>query len=90
MNSKIEFVRRAMEVGTTSHYAWIDFSIAHVFRNSETLLYLGMLGRTQLRKGLWFPGCWTSPSNGLDHVNWRFCGGFFVGDRDSYQPLIQL
>lgn len=84
MNAKTELVARAMSVGTTSHYAWIDFNVCHVFRDlPKTLSYLGMLGQTKLRdRCLLLPGCW-GPGTFTDRVNWRFCGGFFVGDRQS-------
>lgn len=84
INAKIELVVRAMKTGTTTHYAWIDFSICHVFRDIPgTLAYLSMLGATRLRdRCLLVPGCW-GPGTFIDRVNWRFCGGFFVGDRES-------
>ena len=84
INAKIELVTRAMKVGTTTHYAWIDFSICHVFRDiPRTLTYLSMLGQSRLRdRCLLVPGCW-GPGTFIDRVNWRFCGGFFVGDRES-------
>ena len=84
MNAKTELVVRAMKTGTTSHYAWIDFNVVHVFRDvTRTLSYLSMLGQTRLRdRCLLIPGCW-GPGTFTDRVNWRFCGGFFVGDRQS-------
>lgn len=84
INAKIELVVRAMKTGTTTHYAWIDFSICHVFRDiPRTLAYLSMLGQTRLRdRCLLIPGCW-GPGTFTDRVNWRFCGGFFVGDKTS-------
>jgi hypothetical protein len=102
INAKLELVARAMKTGTTTHYAWIDFSIGHVFHDSPgTLAYLSMLGQSRLRdRCLLVPGCW-GPGTFLDRVNWRFCGGFVVGDRESmlefyhahraaYQALPQL
>lgn len=90
MNAKTELVARAMKTGTTSHYAWIDFNICHVFRSlPKTLKYLSMLGTTRLRdRCLLFPGCW-GPGTFLERVNWRFCGGFFVGDRESLSAFHQ-
>lgn len=84
INAKIELVTRAMKTGTTTHYAWIDFSICHVFRDMpRTLAYLSMLGQSRLRdRCLLIPGCWGSGTF-IDRVNWRFCGGFFVGDKAS-------
>lgn len=84
MNAKTELVARAMAVGTTTHYAWIDFNVCHVFRDvPRTLRYLAMLGETRLKdRCLLLPGCW-GLGTFTDRVNWRFCGGFFVGDRES-------
>lgn len=84
MNAKTELVARAMKTGTTTHYAWIDFNVCHIFRDlPRTLAYLSMLGQTRLRdRCLLIPGCW-GPGTFTERVNWRFCGGFFVGDRES-------
>jgi hypothetical protein len=87
-NAKIEFVTRAIgqEIFRSDTYAWIDFSVGHVFRNSkETLKYLQDVAGQSV-KGLHFPGCW--PSNYgvgvlFSRISLRFCGGFFVGDSES-------
>ena len=94
MNAKIEFIYRAMEAAhfPATHYAWIDFSIFHVFRNhSDTRAYLEMLGASRLiPKCLIMPGCWER-GYGMDRifqaVNWRFCGGFFLGDTVSLKEM---
>jgi hypothetical protein len=80
----------------SSHYAWIDFSIFHVFRQpDETALYLQMLANSRLNlKGkMLIPGCWeagTASHALFDSVNWRFCGGFFLGDLDAVRDLYEL
>ena len=94
MNSKIEFIHRAKEANhfPASHYSWIDFSIFHVFRKpSETRAYLEMLGVSRLApRCLIMPGCWQR-GYGMDRVfqavNWRFCGGFFIGDTNSLKGM---
>jgi hypothetical protein len=83
MNSKIELVHRAIRPEYTN-YAWIDFSIFHVFRDPSTSDYLKMLGSSLLRNGLFIPGCWYKGA-GFNAVNWRFCGGFFTGDTASIE-----
>jgi len=88
MNSKVEFLHRAMKKDTSSHYAWIDFSIFHIFRDKVgTTNYLQMLARSSLAETcLIIPGCWPKlGSPDFSCVNWRFCGGFFLGDRDSLE-----
>jgi hypothetical protein len=98
MNAKTEFIQRAIQqdVFKTSHFAWIDFSIFHVFKNNpvsasqqlQTLAYSALQPTC-----LFFPGCWGKgyAADGLfERINWRFCGGFFLGDRESVLKLSQL
>ena len=87
MNAKIEFVKRALDlVPEATHVAWIDFSICHVLKSrEESLSRLSMLSQSRLKGTvLAFPGCWDKGQGNLVHgVCWRFCGGFFLGDRES-------
>jgi hypothetical protein len=87
MNSKIEFVHRAMRVAPATHYAWIDFGIFHVFRDPKSATYLQMLGKSSLNSGLQIAGCWGPGEPSFSAVCWRFCGGFFIGDADSIQAF---
>ena len=93
MNSKIEFVRKAMDIVPSSHYAWIDFSIAHVLRKNESAAFLHMVSKSSLKRCLLFPGC-LEKNNGYSHVydavHWRFCGGFFIGDTQSLTAMYDL
>jgi len=94
MNAKAEFVKKAMDINPfkSSQFAWIDFSICHVFRNTEaSLLYLRMLAQSKLRTPcLLFPGCWSKGIGELtDAINWRFCGGFFIGDKNSLEAFYE-
>ena len=105
MNTKFEFVYNASILNpfNTEYFAWIDFGICHIFKNTEnTLLQLYTLSHTQLKKNttntntnvynnniLLMPGCWnkaysdTQLQNIHTSINWRFCGGFFLGDKYS-------
>ena len=58
MNAKIEFIKKAIDIVESSHYAWIDFSIAHIFRNKESANFLYMISKSHLKPCLLFPGCW--------------------------------
>ena len=85
MNAKIELVKRAMNSGCHSvrHYAWIDFNIFHILdavRGAEQLRALS--ARAYPDRCMYVPGCW---GKGVfwSSVNWRFCGGFFLGDVES-------
>lgn len=96
MNAKVEFVQKAIELDPfhTSHFAWIDFSICHVIHSDKTLERLYTYSVSSLRDTmLLFPGCWTREyaahniQSVCERVHWRFCGGFFVGDKESIQKF---
>jgi len=86
MNAKLEFVKMCMDTTTASHYAWIDFSIFHVLTDSAALQLKSISTRWFPSQCLYFPGC-IGPGVMWDRINWRFCGGFFLGDRDSLYSL---
>ena len=97
MNAKIDFIYRAMNTNVfgTSHFAWIDFSIGHVLKNwNSSCKYLQLLSSSALQdKCLIFPGCWSKRSYESElflKINWRFCGGFFIGDRISLMEMYTL
>lgn len=93
MNTKTEFLKMAIEKNhwSSSHFAWIDFNIFHIFQGIEQQQYVyeylkSMSQRTMSPYFLTLPGCW-----GKNHVHeeflmndicWRFCGGFFIGSVD--------
>lgn len=85
MNAKTELVRRAIasQMHTTTHFAWIDFAICHVFRTPALTLQTLSHPTTFPERCLYIPGCWTANPRTLSPVNWRFCGGFFLGDKES-------
>ena len=74
----------------STHFMWMDFDLPKLFRDKEgvkeSLLWLS---RLQLAPSfLTFPGCWNKleaekERDSIDSVHWRFCGGFFMGDRES-------
>jgi hypothetical protein len=104
MNSKIEFMYDTIQKNpwNSTHFAWIDFNVAHVFKNiPETQEYIKLIGNARItREFLLIPGCWYSllPDSSdeviqksvLDTIHWRFCGGFFIGDRQSIVQFYDL
>jgi len=92
MNSKIELVRRAIQSGqhTSTHYAWADFNLYHVLKDPESADELRAISYSNLPETcMYFPGCW-DPGVIWDSVNWRFCGGFFLGDVKSLLDFYDL
>uniref|UniRef100_A0A6C0APC0 Uncharacterized protein n=1 Tax=viral metagenome TaxID=1070528 RepID=A0A6C0APC0_9ZZZZ len=95
MNSKIDFIQKAMMLTNATHYAWIDFNVFHVSKHTGSFMNrIQLIANSKLQKSLLvFPGCWqkgTNAHNIFVNVNWRFCGGFFIGDRDSLTNMWTL
>jgi hypothetical protein len=100
MNAKIEFVNMVIEYNPfkTRHFAWIDFSICHVIhRQTESLQRLTIYAHSNLKDTMCLlPACWTKEytaseiSKVCDSINWRFCGGFFIGDCDSLKHWYEV
>lgn len=90
MNSKIEFIHRAMKSVEATHYAWIDFSIFHVLSKEETPAHIHLLGNQPFTQGIFVPGCWNKCEPSFSKICWRFCGGFFIGDRDSIKKFYEV
>jgi glycosyl transferase family 25 len=100
MNAKSEFVYNASLENpfNTEHFAWIDFSIYHIANNIEYFTsQLRLFGYSKLKDNfLLFPCCWSpKQSKDLSHnisinINWRFCGGFFIGDKTSIKNMHEL
>jgi len=84
----------------STHFAWIDFSLSYIFNNNnnnnnkysknkskEALYYLQTIGKIPFTKRFFvIPGCWHKDQTEiLNQVNWRFCGGFFIADKESME-----
>lgn len=90
MNSKTEFLKMAVEknVWNSSHFAWIDFNIFHIFQGESQTNYVStflknLSKRRLATRFLTLPGCWGKQNVYepylVNDVCWRFCGGFFIG-----------
>ena len=93
MNAKTEFLKMAIEKNawSSSHFAWIDFNIYHIFQGSQREQYANeylksMSQRTMGSYFLTLPGCWGKNNVHeeflMNDICWRFCGGFFIGSAD--------
>ena len=102
MNCKTEFLKKAIDANLwqTDHYAWIDFNLFHVLKeNPKEEAYakdiLIKLNQRRLRKPIYtMPGCWDKPhvidEYLINDVCWRWCGGFFIGDKVSILEFHRL
>jgi hypothetical protein len=97
INAKIEFVYDAIlnNPWNSEVFAWIDFSITHVFSDINnaynTLKELSYLKITNI---LAIPGCVNldigNNSKFIQEIHWRFCGGFFIGDKQSLLEMYNV
>lgn len=89
MNSKIEFVKRAIDknVFNSTQFAWIDFGISKIVKHPSTLQKLNYL--PTINK-LYIPAIWPKHTVDFSRVCWRFCGGFFIGDIQSLLSFYTL
>lgn len=92
MNSKIEFIKKTINVNpfNNDYFCWFDFSLPYVFKNTEnSLLQLKKYSVYQFISTpfIAMPGCWDYKVGCKDvlkeSICWRFCGGFFIGDKQS-------
>jgi len=97
MNCKAELLERAINRNRfhTSQFAWIDFGISYILQNiPKYMKELQNQSKILYKPGLYIPGCWKEDVKGVDSflssINWRFCGGFFLGDFVSLFHLIKL
>lgn len=92
MTAKIEYVKKTIESNpfNTSVFCWFDFSMPYIFKNvDESLLKIKKLSSKNYinQPFLIMPGCWNYKMNDIhlliDRISWRFCGTFFMGDKQS-------
>jgi hypothetical protein len=82
MNSKTEFIHRALGHTQDETLIWIDYGILKIVKNRERFLNkLREVNETRFHKWT-LPGCWGfGRTLHVDSIHWRFCGGFFVMPR---------
>jgi len=91
MNAKTEYLKMAIEQNpwSSTHFAWIDFNIYHIFNGKEQFMnqqLLTLSQRTFQPSFLTLPGSWgtiyVNEHYLINDICWRFCGGFFIGSAD--------
>ena len=99
MNSKIEFIKKTINVNpfNNDYFCWFDFSLPYIFRNVENSL-LKIKGYSESNfisePFIAMPGCWNFKVGNKDvlkeSICWRFCGGFFMGDKNSLSSFYHV
>jgi hypothetical protein len=94
MNCKTVFMNDAIKKNYwgSNTFAWIDFSIWGVFTEKMNKNMHELSKKKFVNKFLAFPGCWNRIEEGAvyDSIYWRFCGGFFIGDKNSITDFHEL
>lgn len=90
----------------TDYFAWIDFSICHILTDKETILkklYNYSISSFAIDNNLsndnnflLFPTCFSKEKSQTyfniltSHIVWRFCGGFFIGNKSGLEHMYFL
>jgi hypothetical protein len=97
MHAKIELMIKAIEINPfgTDYFAWMDFSLGYIFKTPEqSIQKLQQLSRAIFQPKLFvIPGCWEKGvflNQMWDRILWRFCGGFFIADKESLLYLYEM
>jgi len=95
MISKLEFVQKVIEDHNNyEYYSWIDFNLFHVIKDkNKGIDKLVLLKELKDEKGVLVAGCHRKGENFeniLNCINWRFCGGTLLGDKESLLKLCNL
>lgn len=95
INSKPMFVAEVAKWNplNTSYFAWIDFSIGYIHKDKQIFhkILQNFLTIKLPSKCLIIPGCIINKNECfIDSPNWRFCGGFFVGDKETVKTFHTL
>ena len=80
--SKLYLLSRSSGLVDTSHIAWIDFGIFHIFKNPVAVSdCLRLISASEFPTDkIIAPGCWpVGHYNVWNAICWRFCGGFLLG-----------
>jgi len=85
-NAKLDMLSIARGIDDSTHFAWIDFGIAKIVSHPRFLERLQ--GLRPPPTCVLAPGCWEKGAQS-DGVNWRFCGGFLLVDRNSIASLVK-
>jgi glycosyltransferase involved in cell wall biosynthesis len=87
-NAKLDLLALAKKLDSSTHFAWIDFGVMKITKDPTSFM-------TRLRElrpppsCVLAPGCWNKAPRPAEIVNWRFCGGFLLVDRESIPALVE-
>jgi hypothetical protein len=98
MNSKIDFVNETIKINpfSSKYFCWFDFSLPYIFKNlDKTIEKFKLISQRKYTDSfLTMPGCWNFKVNDVNFIKtnicWRFCGGFFIGDKNSLVDFYNL
>ena len=89
MNSKLEFIKLAAELITTTNVAWIDFGITKILKNVDVAWQKLTNIQIPADKVL-IPGCTQKGTVSYNNVHWRFCGGLVFGSVQNISKFQEL
>jgi len=85
--SKLKLVAEASEFVNTSHIAWIDFGIYHMFEDRDICnkLLNTITNANFPTDRILSPGCYTGGHHNLfEQICWWHCGSFLLGEKSLF------
>lgn len=93
MNAKPELLKLAKPYVETPYVAYLDAGLRKVFTSDSTLKQLETL-RVHSIPLVMLPGCHPIRPHAISelasHINWTFCGGFFIVPTAKVEEFMQL
>lgn len=79
MNTKIEFIKRAMDFCEDETLIWIDYGILKIVKDQTRVLEKLKEVNGRVFKKMTIPGCHSFGRHfTVEHVNWHYCGGLII------------
>ena len=90
---KLKLMGHAAETIGSSHLAWIDFGIFHMFKDVPRAqeLLRDLVERDLGSETILSPGCWPKERIGdiWNDICWRHCGSFLIGEKSLFIKAYQ-
>ena len=90
---KLKLMAHAAETIGSSHLAWIDFGIFHMFKDVPRAqeLLRDLVERDLGSETILSPGCWPKERIGdiWNDICWRHCGSFLIGEKSLFIKAYQ-
>lgn len=88
MNTKIEFIKRALDFTEDETLIWVDYGILKIVKDQSKVLEKLKEVNGRVFKKFTFAGCWQyGRGSSVESVNWRVAGGILIVPRSYVHTM---